>query len=316
FCLTQLEENNDFVDQGFTIIDDNEKNSYIEKISKLTFEKRINEKNKPTSSSVFPNNEPFKNFKCYTAIRNERIPNSQFSPLCSNNLSEDQEFSQNSNSSKTVNLLSNFLNITKLSNNNFTSTSKSKCDFLKSYLKDKENEDSTSNQKSLFSAVLSSSKTNSPPAAVPEFELEDLLVKLPDEMIKIVQIYEANAVPLLLSLLQSDKFKFPVKFTIADISPCKTCFLLNQEVKQCKDNNTSLLKEIGGQRQDYYSQLLAFHGFIKSFECFIHFDVQLALSNLLEFEERHIALLKGFYESFIKTLRTEMKKCAEINYIH
>ncbi|GBM23294.1 hypothetical protein AVEN_26020-1 [Araneus ventricosus] len=311
----QFEENNDFVDKKSSVIDDNEKNSYIEKISKITFEKKINEKNETTSSSVLPNNGPSKIFKSCTAIRNDRIPNSQFSSLCSNNLSEDQQLSQNSNSSKTVNLLSNFLNITKLSNNNFTSTSKSKCNFLKSYLKGKENEDSTSNQKSFFSEVLSSSKNKSPPATVPEFKVEDLLVKLPDEMIKIVHIYEANAVPLLLSLLQSDQFKFPLKFTIADISPCKTCFLLNQEVKQCRDNNTSLLKE-RGQRQDYYSQLLAFHGLLKSLECFIHFDVQLAVTNLLEFEERHIALLKGFYDSFIKTFKTETNKCAEINYIH
>ncbi|KAF8767334.1 Protein shortage in chiasmata 1 like protein [Argiope bruennichi] len=134
-------------------------------------------------------------------------------------------------------------------------------------------------------------------------------------MTKIVLIYEANAVPFLQSLLQSDTFKFPLKFTIADISPCKTCFLLNQEVKQCRDYNISLLKE-KGQKQDYYSQLLAFHGLLKSFECFIHFDVQLAISNLLEFEERHLALLKNCYDSIAKTFKSEMNKCAEINYIH
>ncbi|KAG8188477.1 hypothetical protein JTE90_008042 [Oedothorax gibbosus] len=68
-------------------------------------------------------------------------------------------------------------------------------------------------------------------------EIKNLLVELPENYVRMLLSLEETAVPVLQSLMISDNFTFSPNLTLADIPPYKTCFLLNQEIKSCKDKN-------------------------------------------------------------------------------
>lgn len=58
-----------------------------------------------------------------------------------------------------------------------------------------------------------------------------------DDQVKILLIYESAATFYIQNLLLWDEFKLSPDLTIIDISLDKTRFLLNQEVKNCQDQN-------------------------------------------------------------------------------
>ncbi|GFY47643.1 uncharacterized protein TNIN_491461 [Trichonephila inaurata madagascariensis] len=269
------EEDNELQSERKIVVDSKKENMFLEKISNLKFEKRINLNDDCQMSSFLPYSENPKIFKTCTAIRGDNSLNSSFSSTSNENHKEIGVLpSQNLSSSQPVSLLSNFLNITKLANRN--------------------------------------------PMATPTFKISSSpkdYTKHSNEMLKILLLYEDCAVPLLQSLLLSELFKFPPKFTIVDISSCKTCFLLNQEVKRCRDGNIDLLKD-GGQKKNYYSQLLTFHGLLKSLECLIEFDLQLAMSCLIDFGKCHHTVLRGYYETLIGKFDSEMNNITESNHRH
>ncbi|GFV41550.1 uncharacterized protein TNCV_3627021 [Trichonephila clavipes] len=306
--------------EGKIVVDSKKENMYLEKISNLKFEKRINLNDDCKMSSFLPYSENPKIFKTCTATRGDNSLNSFLSSTSNENHKETgvSPSSQNLRLSQPVSLLSNFLNITKLANRNSMATPKFKIssspkDYTKHSNKDQNIESEYLQKNRNSSSVVKSS----PPKCtfIPELKTDNLHVRFSDEMLKILLLYEDCAVPLLQSLLLSDLFKFPPKFTIVDISPCKTCFLLNQEVKRCRDENIDLLKD-GGQKKNYYSQLLTFHGLLKSLECLIEFDLELAMSCLIDFEKCHHTVLRGYYETLIGKFDSEMNNITESNHRH
>ncbi|GFU25760.1 uncharacterized protein NPIL_545231 [Nephila pilipes] len=319
FSEFQYKEDNELVnDEKLVTVDSKGKNVYLKKISQLKFEKNLSLNDDCKVSSFLPHSENPKIFKSCTIVRRDNSLNSSLRSTNSENHDENRipTSSQNLNSPQPVNLLSNFLNITKLANRNSTANSVLKVTSSpRDYIKDSDKDQITECfQKSMnsFSNIQSTPKKST---SLPELKVGDLLIRFPDEMLRILLLYEAYATPLLQSLLLSDLFKFPLKFTIVDISPCKTCFLLNQEVKRCRDENIDQLKN-GGQQKSYYHQLLTFHGLLKSLECLIQSDLQLALSCLIEFQACHQAVIKGYYETLIEKFDSEMNNLTESNHIH
>ncbi|GIY16521.1 uncharacterized protein CDAR_55311 [Caerostris darwini] len=225
-------------------VNDNERNAYLEKMSHLTLDKKINMNEDYRNFSSLPSCTNSKNLKSCTAVRKDKLLNNQINSTINKNSQDKIIASQNLNSSQSVNLLSNFLNLTKLTNNRniIPSTKLSPSHFSPNFNTDKTHQNYEYSQSSSdsLSQAQSFPKKCSP---LSKLIVEDVHVKFMGKMVNILLIYEANAVPLLQSLMKSGQFKFPPKYTIADISSCKTCFLLNQEVKQCRDENIDLFKE-------------------------------------------------------------------------
>ncbi|XP_042910298.1 protein shortage in chiasmata 1 ortholog isoform X2 [Parasteatoda tepidariorum] len=127
----------------------------------------------------------------------------------------------------------------------------------------------------------------------------------------VVRMYECSAIPILKYLLQFGLF--PLSLTVADVPSYKTCFLLNQEVKRCRDNN---INPMSSDKGDYYRYLLALHGLLKSFELVLHFDAKLALSCLVDFKKCHASLMKGCYDDFVKQLNDIIPELYVNHLIH
>lgn len=54
-------------------------------------------------------------------------------------------------------------------------------------------------------------------------------------------LYEKTSVYYIQKLLLCERFKIPLDHKITDISLDKTCFLLDQEMKSCRDQNINPL---------------------------------------------------------------------------
>lgn len=80
---------------------------------------------------------------------------------------------------------------------------------------------------------------------------------IPDNYIKLVLIYENAATFYIQKLIVWEGFKVSPDVTVATISLEKTRFLLNQELKSCRDQNINALE--GGKIK------ITFHGFIAHF---------------------------------------------------
>ncbi|XP_035220283.1 uncharacterized protein LOC118193317 [Stegodyphus dumicola] len=264
------------------------KKLFLEKLSGLSWDKKI-EPMKPKNDH--DNIENINESKMSIAYKDKKPLN--FQNTRKQSLSEMASFSQNSCSlklSNSMDMLSAFL-LSKKSRKSQKSdnadASSGSSDFGISVTFP---QDATNCVLSKDLTYLQPNSSNEALCAMPEIYVQDLHVTLPDEYMKIVLLYETSAVPFIQKLLLSNKFPVSLNFMLTDIPSYTTCFLLNQEVKQCQDKIINPVSE--GRGDNFYIPLLCLHGILKSMEYFIQFDPELAVTCLGDFEKSHISLLK------------------------